>query len=101
MTLLDIPVMLELDWPSAQTRAAWSILATLHKSIPALVDEEGPYDVDWNALEEWSGPWSNTEKIRVRLARSIAQGDLADAACSFDDRNWKVLTEALSMLRGR
>jgi hypothetical protein len=101
---LNVEETLAEDWPAPCYRAALMVLATLSKDIPALPvppDEfdQRPTDVDWDTLEEWAGPWSRTEKVRVRLARSLYEGDLCDASLSFDNRNWERLVAALEVAR--
>lgn len=82
---------------------ALAVLATLRKALPCVVDDDGavPWLVDWERLDEWSGPWSSTERTRVRLAVSLFEGDLGHAAGSFDERNWSALLDALAIARGR
>lgn len=101
--VVDVAAILANDCPTVAERAALMVLATLHKEIPAQVDPSDPdwsSAVDWDALEAWSGPWSSTERMRVRLARSLAEGDLGNAAWLLDDRNWQVLLDALRVVRG-
>ena len=101
---LDLAELLASDWPSRRYRAALQLLATLHKVIPALPSEDPddprPFDVDWSELEAVSAPWSTTERIRVDLARSIADGPLGDAAERLDDVRWSALIGALYTARG-
>lgn len=100
---LDITSILANNHPAPTYRAALTILATLHKTIPGEPEPDGedPFYVDWDALEERAAPWSTTERLRVRIARSIAStdGDLHGAAWSFDDSNWRALLEALRIAR--
>jgi hypothetical protein len=100
MSVVDLDEALaddEFEW-SPRYRAALSVLKTLRwKSIPACADD--PWYVDWDVLEAESGPWSNTERLRVRLARSLAEGDLCDAAVYLDDVNFAALLEALVVAR--
>ena len=88
----------------AEYRAACLMLASIHKSIPLLPapddDQGGPWDIDWKALDEASGPWSSGERIIVQLADSIARGALNDAAWRLDDGRWHRLLDALDVLRG-
>ena len=41
--------------------------------------------------------WSGTEKLRVRLAASLVEGDLGQAARLLGDRDWRALLVALAV----
>lgn len=79
----------------ATTDAAAIVLATLHKRVP--LDSDGI--VWWDVLDWHARPWSETERLRVLLARSLSAGDLAHAAARLDDRNWAALLDALELAR--
>lgn len=82
---VDLAAAVDAAEGSPHLLGALALLGTLRKDL----------------LEEWSGPWSSTERARVGLARSLIDGDLATAAGSFDDRNWQAFLDALTIARGR
>lgn len=80
--------------------ALW-VLATLDKPIERFIryDEEIAVEVDFDRLMEAMGPWSGTEKSRVRLAAWIVSsheymmGDVLDV--SYDAMNSEVALQAV------